>query len=256
MAARSSVAGLVEIAVDAADEPPDPGDLLLAGGGVGAGPFVDAVDGRGQAFTGAQQVIEIAGEVGQVGRVGAEVVAAGATEPDRAGAAAGCHVGRLGATPVGDGDLTDGVAGVFGVQQGLRVAPDPVAVPVETHRGHRVHGGAAAVLADPVVPAGDVQVAVIKQLGEHIDADAGIGVTLGVGMPVGVGDDLGLVELGAVVGEQRRQRVDPLPDAGSSSCRDGDALRPLRVAPEGGQQLQSADRGVRVAPAGPAAAGR
>src|SRR5450759_3209936 len=36
------VTGWAEISVDAADEPPDPGDLLLAGGGVGAGPLVDA----------------------------------------------------------------------------------------------------------------------------------------------------------------------------------------------------------------------
>jgi hypothetical protein len=78
------VAGLVEVAVDAADEPPDPGDLLLTGGGVGAGPLVDAVDGRGEAFAGLQQVVEVDGQVGQVGLVGAEVVAAGATEPDRA----------------------------------------------------------------------------------------------------------------------------------------------------------------------------
>ena len=154
IAARSVSPSPVEVAVDAADQPPDPGDLLLGGGGVGAGPVVDAVDGGGQSFTGAQQVVEVGGQVGQVGDVGAEVVAAGAAEPDRAGAAAGLHVGRFGAAPVGDGDLTDGVAGVFGVQQGLRLPPDPVAVPVETHRGDRVDGGAAAVLADPVVARG------------------------------------------------------------------------------------------------------
>ena len=156
------VTGLVEVAVDAGDEPPDPGDLLLAGGGVDAGPVVDAVDGRGESFTGAEQVVEVGGQVGQVGHVGAEVVTAGAAEPDRAGAAAGLHVGRFGAPPVGDGDLTDGIPGVLGVQQGLGGPPDPVAVPVETHRGDRVDGGPATVLADPVVPAGDVQISVIK----------------------------------------------------------------------------------------------
>src|SRR5674536_163030 len=136
--------------------------LLLAGGGVGAGPLVDAVDGGGQTLTGLEQIVEIAGEVRQVGHVGAEVVAAGAAEPDRAGAAAGGDVGRLGAASVGDGDRADGVAGVFGVQQGGGLAPDPVAVPVETHRGHRVHGGAAAVFPDPVVGPGHVQIPVIK----------------------------------------------------------------------------------------------
>ena len=113
--------GLVElgdVAFDAVDQPPDPGDLLLGRGGVGAGPVVDAVDGGGQPFAGAQQVIEVGLQVGQEGDVGAEVVAAGAAEPDRAGAAAGFDVGRFGAGAVGDGDLADGVAGVFGVQQG------------------------------------------------------------------------------------------------------------------------------------------
>ena len=90
----------------------------LGGGGVGARPLVDAVDGGGEPFPGAQQVIEVGGQVGQVGDVGAEVVAAGAAEPERAGAAAGGDVGRLGAGAVGDGDLADGVAGVLGVQQG------------------------------------------------------------------------------------------------------------------------------------------
>jgi hypothetical protein len=73
-------------------------------------------------------------QVGQVGDVGAEVVAAGAAEPDRAGAAAGPDVGRFGAAAVGDGDLPDGVSGVLGFQQRGGVAPDPVAVPVELRR--------------------------------------------------------------------------------------------------------------------------
>ena len=35
----------------------DPGDLLVGGGGVGAGPVVDPVDGGGQPFPGAQQIV-------------------------------------------------------------------------------------------------------------------------------------------------------------------------------------------------------
>ena len=111
------VVELGDVAFDAVDQPPDPGDLLLGGGGVGAGPVVDPVDGGGQPFAGAQQVVEVGLQVGQVGDVGAEVVAARAAEPDRAGAAAGFDVGRFGAGAVGDGDLADGVAGVLGFQQ-------------------------------------------------------------------------------------------------------------------------------------------
>ena len=115
----SGALGLVElgrIAFDPVDQPPDPGDLLVGGGGVGAGPLVDPIEGGGQPFAGAQQVIEVGGQLGQVRDVGAEVVAAGAAEPDRAGAAAGLHVGRFAAGAVRDGDFPDCVAGVLGLQ--------------------------------------------------------------------------------------------------------------------------------------------
>ena len=60
-------------------------------------------------------------------------------------------------------------------------------------------GGAAAFLTDPVVAAGDVEAAVVEELGEHVDGHARVGVPLGVGVPVGVGDDPGLAEFGAVI---------------------------------------------------------
>ena len=43
-----------------------------AGGGVDAGPVVDTIDGRGESFPGAEQVVEVAGQVGEVGHVGAD----------------------------------------------------------------------------------------------------------------------------------------------------------------------------------------
>jgi hypothetical protein len=91
-----------EVALDPADEPADAGDLFLSGGGVSAGPVVDAVEGGSEALAGGEQVVEVSGEVGEVGDVGAEVVAAGAAEPDGAGAAAGGDVGRLGALAESD----------------------------------------------------------------------------------------------------------------------------------------------------------
>ena len=211
----------------------------LGGGGLGAGPVVDA-GGGGEPFAGAEQVIEVGGQVGQVGDVGAEVVAAGAAEPDRAGAAAGGDVGRLGAGAVGDGDRADGVAGVLVVQQRAGVAPDPVAVPVELHGGDLVDGIAAAVLADAVVAAGDVEVAVVEQLGEDVDGDARIGVPLGVGVPVGVGDDLGLVEFSAAVQQQRAERGEPVAVRRPDSAETVSGRRPSRLAQRGGQQLQLA----------------
>ena len=75
----------VDVALDLADEVPDPADFPCCGHRVGTGPLIDPVDAGGQPFAGAQQVIEIPGQVRKVGDVGAEVVTAGAAEPDRAG---------------------------------------------------------------------------------------------------------------------------------------------------------------------------
>jgi hypothetical protein len=55
-----------DVALDPVDQVPDPADLLLGGRGVDTGPLIDSVDGGGQAFTGAQQVVEVADQVGQV----------------------------------------------------------------------------------------------------------------------------------------------------------------------------------------------
>ena len=112
------------------------------------------IGGGEQAFAGAQQVVEVGVQVGQVGDVGAEVVAASAAEPERAGTAAGFDVGRFDADAEPNGDLTDGAAGVLAVQQHLGLPPNAVAVPVELHRGDTVDGVAAAGFADSVVAAG------------------------------------------------------------------------------------------------------
>ena len=53
-----------ELGLDAVDQLPDAGDLL-GGGGVGAGSVVDTVDGGGQSFPGAPQIVEICLQVGQ-----------------------------------------------------------------------------------------------------------------------------------------------------------------------------------------------
>ena len=73
-----SVVKAGDVALDPGDQVPDPGDLLLGGGGVGTGPFIDAADGGGQPFPGAEQVLEVGLQVGQEGDVGAEVIAPGA----------------------------------------------------------------------------------------------------------------------------------------------------------------------------------
>ena len=96
-----AVVELSDVAFDPGDQPPDPGDLLLGGGGVGACPLIDAVDGGGQPFTGAQQVLQVCLQVGQESDVGPEVVAPGAAEPDRAGATTGLDVGGFVQVPYG-----------------------------------------------------------------------------------------------------------------------------------------------------------
>ena len=76
------------------------------------------------------------------------MIAAGATEPDRAGTAAGLDVGGFGAGAVRNSDLSDRVSGVLGLQERVGVAPDTAAVPVETHRGHLVDSVAAPFLSN------------------------------------------------------------------------------------------------------------
>src|SRR5260370_181016 len=136
---------------DAGEERPDAGDLLLGWHRLGAGPLLD-VGGGEEPLAVAQQVVQVGLQVGEVGHVGAEVVAARAAEPERAGMAAGLDVGRLAAAAEGDHDLADGAAGVLGVQQRLGRAPDTIAVPVELQGGDPVDRLAAALLADAIVP--------------------------------------------------------------------------------------------------------
>ena len=71
---------VVEIGGDSGDEPADPGDLLGRGRGLGSCPVVDIGAGQ-ELFPVAEQVVEVGVQVGEVGDVGAEVVAAGAAEP-------------------------------------------------------------------------------------------------------------------------------------------------------------------------------
>ena len=115
-------------------------------------------------------------------------------------------------------------------------------MPVELQGGDLVDRVAAPVLADPVVAAGDVEVAVVHELGEHVDRDVGVGVPLGVGVPVGVEHDLRGVEHRAVAGAQRAEAGHPGPvlffDTG-----DADVLAAVGVAPRGRQQCQAGARG-------------
>jgi hypothetical protein len=80
-------------------------------------PLVDIGGGGSEdSFAAAQQVIEIGLQVGQVGDIGAEVVAAGAAESVGAGVPAGFDVGGFSADTEGDSDLADTAAGVLRVQ--------------------------------------------------------------------------------------------------------------------------------------------
>jgi len=112
-----------DVALDPADEAPDPGDLLLGGGGVGACPLVDAADGGGEAFPGAEQVVEVSGQVGlDLVAVAAavhvldDVPGLGALGDDAVGGALGdARAGRDVAQPyarvVGDAQQHPGVVG-------------------------------------------------------------------------------------------------------------------------------------------------
>ena len=114
---------VAEVVFHAAYQPTDAVDLRVAGGGLDAGPFVE-LGGGGDAFPVRQQLVEVGAEFGEVGDVGAEVAAAGAAEPERAGTAAGLDVGRFGAVAERHRDLADPLPGSFAVQESVGVAPD------------------------------------------------------------------------------------------------------------------------------------
>jgi hypothetical protein len=123
----------------------------------------------------------------QVGRVGAVEAAAGALEPDRAGFAAGLDV-----------------AGFAAVAERHRHRPELVgrhgsgygwgAGPVVDIAAHHLDGFPLALQGHRVVPLGGADVAMIHQLFEHLDRDAGISVALGVGEPERLGEDQRPVE--------------------------------------------------------------
>lgn len=76
------------------------------------------------------------------------MAAADAAESDRAGPAASGDVARLAASAVGNGDLADGHPHAFGIEEGVGVAPDPLAVAVELHQRDVFDGVSAAAFAD------------------------------------------------------------------------------------------------------------
>ncbi|MGP3974440.1 hypothetical protein ACTWQF_10615 [Streptomyces sp. 8N114] len=122
-------------------------DFLIRGPGLAACPVV-CLEGGPQPFTTAEQVGKMGFEVGEIRDVGAEVLAAQAAESERAGVAAGGHVGRFAADAVSGGDLADRAADVFGIQQALRSTPDPLPVPVELESRDAVDSFAAPFGAD------------------------------------------------------------------------------------------------------------
>jgi hypothetical protein len=147
--AAVSFAELAEVMLGSPDELPQPGDLLVRRHGLGPGPVIE-VEGGPDPFPGLQKAVEIAAELGKVGRIGPEVAAAQAAEPERAGSAAGLDVGRLGARPERDRDLADGYPLVLAVEQDPCLSPDPVPAAVELEGGQGVHCGPGAPGGDPL----------------------------------------------------------------------------------------------------------
>ena len=108
--------------------------------------------GSGETLSVGEQRGQVGAQLRLVGRVGAEVFAAQAAVPERAGLAAGCDVGRLGADPEWDGDPADLLAQGLGGKQGTAARPDPPGVRADLERAEGILGGALAPGGDPVIP--------------------------------------------------------------------------------------------------------
>jgi len=99
---------VVEFGPDAVNQTADPANLLSGRKGLRARPLV-GIDRSGEdTFPVAEQVGQVRLQIGQVRRIRAEVAAADAPEPDRAGIAAGGNVAGFAASTVRDSDLADG----------------------------------------------------------------------------------------------------------------------------------------------------
>ena len=242
---RSFSSSAVEVVFDAADQLSQPRDFGVRGHRLGAGPVVEFGCGP-DPFAVTQQRVEVVPQLRQVGGVGAEVPAAQAPEPERAGPAAGLNVGRLGADAERDRDLTDRQALVFAFQQHPRLAPHVFPASVELHGRKGIHGSAHPGRGDRVVALSGGCRAMPHQLSQHVDRCAGVRVPLGVAVPVGVEEHRGLVELGAVRAPQRLQFVNPAAMRRGEGVI-GDRLGSLRVAVCPRQQRKVGQRGVREA---------
>src|SRR5207302_10955226 len=84
------------------DEPAQGLDLLRGRRGAGPGPLGELGSGGGEAFGVGEQLAERAAQLRLAGGGGAQVLAAQAAVPERAGPPAGCDVGGLGADPEPD----------------------------------------------------------------------------------------------------------------------------------------------------------
>src|SRR5258708_29080877 len=128
------LAEVADIGFDAADQPPQLGDLLIAWSQLCSRPLLQASGGP-EAFPVGEQLLQVGLQLGQVGRVAAEVTAAQAGELVRAGLSAGLDVGWLGAGAEGDRHLADPHPGVLVGQQPVDPLEDAAALPVELVMG-------------------------------------------------------------------------------------------------------------------------
>ena len=133
------------------DEPAQVLDLFRRRRGTGPGPLGELGSG-GEALGVGEQPGQVGAQLRLVGGVGAEVLAAQAAMPERAGLPAGCNVGGLGADPERDRDLADLLAQGLGGKQGTAVGPDPLGVGADLERAEGVLGGSLAPGGDPVYP--------------------------------------------------------------------------------------------------------
>src|SRR5450759_2057842 len=200
-----------------AQQPADGVDLFLGGSGVAAGPVGQGRDGGGQPFSVGEQLGEVAAQLGGVGGVGAEVLAAGAAVPERTGVPASGDVGGFGADPERHRHLADLLAGRIGVGQDAQPGAHPPAAGVDLQRAEAVLGVAFAFRSDTVVPERGADRVVAEQLLEGVHGGTGISVTLGKGVPERVGEHPVArkgqqAAVGAAVGPvQVGQRGDPDP---------------------------------------------
>src|SRR5260370_5776513 len=168
---------VLDVGLDAADQLPQLGDLFLARGELGFGPVLK-VGGGLDPFPVGEQLLQVGLQLGQVGRVAAEMPAAQAGQLLVACPPPCLDVRRLGADPQRDRHLPDAPPGMLVGQQPADTEHDPAPLVVELGTADPVYRGPDTLFSDAAVAESCLDGVVTEQVPQHVRGNSLVGMPL------------------------------------------------------------------------------